>query len=212
MKTMILSVWKKTDKDRNCLIKIDDSVWGTLSEKALRTLFHYHVGSFDITETEALLLQEELLRTAWNNLLNWLGKQERSTFESSEYLKRQSFHPSIIESCITEAVSKHFIDNSRYCRLLIESLIIRNKSPRIIKAKLMEKRLPATLWEPLLSEMYKPQDKQTALREQAEIAYRRYRNLDKHACYEKCLTSLYRKGFDLDDASRIVADIVYQKQ
>jgi SOS response regulatory protein OraA/RecX len=209
---MILSVWKKSEKDRNCLLKIDDSVWGTLSEKALRTLFHYQVGSFDITESEAKFLQEELLRTAWNNLLGWLARQERSSFESTEYLKRLSFHPSIIERCLSEAVSKHFIDDKRYCRLLIESLIARNKSPREIKGKLIDKRLPALLWEPLLAEMYKPQDKKAALREQADLAYRRYRHLDKHACYEKCLTALYRKGFELDDAGSIVADIVYKQK
>jgi SOS response regulatory protein OraA/RecX len=148
---MILSIWKKTDTNRNCLIKINDSVWGSMGEKALRTLFHYHVGTFEITESEAKFLQEELLQTAWNNLLNWLVRQERSSFESSEYLKRQLFHSDIINKCLIEAGNKHFIDDSRYCRLLIESLITRQKSPRQIKGKLIEKRLPATLWEPLLT-------------------------------------------------------------
>jgi SOS response regulatory protein OraA/RecX len=209
---MILSIWKKTDTNRNCLIKINDSVWGSMGEKALRTLFHYHVGTFEITESEANFLQEELLQTAWNNLLNWLVRQERSSFESSEYLKRQLFHSDIINKCLIEAGNKHFIDDSRYCRLLIESLITRQKSPRQIKGKLIEKRLPATLWEPLLTELYKPQVKRTALREQAEKIYQRYRLLDKHTCYEKCLTALYRKGFDLDEASDVVAGIVYQKK
>jgi SOS response regulatory protein OraA/RecX len=60
--------------------------------------------------------------------------------------------------------------------------------------------------------LYKPQVKRTALREQAEKIYQRYRLLDKHTCYEKCLTALYRKGFDLDEASDVVAGIVYQKK
>jgi len=209
---MILSIWKTTETSRNCLIKIDNSVWGSLSEKALRTLFHYHVGSFDITDSEAKFLQEELLRTAWNNLLNWLARQEHSSNESKDYLKRQHFHASIIDRCLSEAIDKHFIDDARYCRLLIESLIIRNKSPRAIHSKLIEKRLPATLWEPLLGEIYKPQDKKAALMELAEKFYNKYRHLEKRSCYEKCLTALYRKGFELEDASDVVAGLVYRKQ
>jgi SOS response regulatory protein OraA/RecX len=209
---MNLAIWKKTDKDRNCLVKIADSVWGTLSEKVLRTLFHYHTGSFEITEAESKFLQEELLRTAWNNLLNWLSKQERSTFESREYLKKQQFHLTIIDQCLKEAVSKNFIDDERYCRLLIESFIARQKSPQQIKGKLIEKRMPTTLWEPLLAELYVPREEKAVLREQAEKAYLRYRALDPHTCYEKCLTALYRKGFDLDEARDIVAQIVYHRQ
>jgi SOS response regulatory protein OraA/RecX len=208
---MILTVWKKTEHDRNCLIKIDNSVWGTLSEKALRTLFHYHIGSFDITEAEAKFLQDELLRTAWNSLLNWLARQERSTFESREFLKKHQFHASIIDTCLQEAKEKNFIDDERYCRLLIESLLARQKSPQQIKTKLIEKRLPASMWEPILEELYKPEDKKSILQTQAEKVWLRYRHLDKKECYEKCLTALYRQGFDLDEAREVVAGLVWRQ-
>ncbi len=209
---MILSLWKKSDKDRNCLIKIDNSVWGSMGEKALRTLFHYHIGSQDISESEAKTLQDELLRTAWNKLLDWLAKQERSTSESRDYLKKHHFHPSIIEQCISEALKKGFIDDERYCRLLVESLVERQKSPMQIKSKLIEKHLPSGLWEPILSELYIPAEQKSILQTQAEKAYLRYCNLDKKECYEKCLTALYRKGFDLDDSREAVARLVYGRQ
>ncbi len=208
---MILTIWKKTEHDRNCLIKIDDSVWGSLSEKALRTLFHYHTGSFDITESEAAFLQDELLRASWGKLQDWLARQDHPAAECRLYLKRFSFHPSIIDKCIREGLERNFINDKRYCRLLIESLIQRQKSPQQIKTKLIEKKLPASLWEPLLQEIYQPADKQSALLEQAQKIYLRYKDLESRACYEKCLTSLYRKGFDLDDARDVVAGLVFRK-
>jgi SOS response regulatory protein OraA/RecX len=208
---MILTIWKKTDKSRNCLIKIDNSVWGSMGEKTLRTLFHYHLGSFDITESEAQFLQDELLRTAWNKLLDWLARQERSTTESRDFLKKHYFNSTIIEQCISEALKKDFIDDERYCRLLIESLLIRQKSLMQIKTKLIEKRLPSNLWEPVLAELCVPSEQKSILQTQAEKVYLRYYKLDKNICYEKCLTALYRKGFDLDDAREALARLVWNK-
>lgn len=208
---MILTIWKKTDKDRNCLIKIENSVWGMLSEKALRTLFHYKLGSLEITEAQAKFLQEELLKSAWNKLLDWLAHQERSEFESRDYLKKRYFHASIIEQCVSEAKKKKFLDDERYTRLLVESLITRQKSPIQIKTKLIEKRLPSTLWEPILSQMYAPEDKRNNLRFQAEKLVRKHAELDKSKCFEKCLTSLYRKGFEVDEARDVLAELIFNR-
>lgn len=209
---MNLAIWKKSEHDRNCLIKIDSSVWGSLSEKALRTLLHYQVGSYEITESEAKFLQDELLKNAWHKLLDWLARQERSSAEGRDYLNKHSFHPTIIEHCLQEAQSRNFINDERYTRLLIESLIARSKSPQQIKTKLIEKRLPAALWEPLMAELYQPAEQMSNLAAQAEKVYLRYRHLDRQACYEKCLTALYRKGFDLDDARATVAGLVYRNK
>lgn len=208
---MILTIWKKSDKDRNCLIKIENSVWGTLSEKVLRTFFHYHIGSVEITDSEAKFLREELQRTAWNKLLDWLARQEHSALESRVYLKKHQFHSSIIELCITEALKKNYIDDARYCRLLIESLLNRQKSPFQIKTKMIEKRLPANIWGPILEELSVPEEQKSILRTQAEKAYQRYHKLEKRECYDKCLTALYRKGFDMDDAREVLAAIIWQQ-
>ncbi len=208
---MKLTIWKKTEKDRDCLLKIDDSVWGALPEKALRTLFQFRTGSFDITEAQAGVLQDELTRVAWNRLLDWLARQERSTLESREYLKNRQFHSSIIGVCIDKAVSQNYINDKRYCRLLIESLLARRLSRFRIRGKLLEKRLPAPLWEQILDEIVPPAEEKSSLLAQAEKAYHRFRHLDKKACYEKCLAALYRKGFDLEEARETVAGLVYRR-
>jgi SOS response regulatory protein OraA/RecX len=209
---MILIIWKKSDTDRNCLIKFDNSVWGTIPEKALRTLFHYQVGSYDISDSEAQALQDELLHTAWNKLLDWLSRQERSSYECKAYFKKFQYHQSIADTCIKEALSKHYIDDERYCRLLIESLLARDKSLMQIKGKLIEKRLPTSLWEPILNELYQPETKKSIIQTQAEKAYQRFCTLDKNTCYEKCLTALYRKGFDLDDSRAALEKLFLHKR
>ena len=205
---MKLEIWKKTDKDRICLIKIDACVWGSLSEKVLRTLFHYLPGCFEISEAEASALKDELQRTAWNKLLDWLARQEHSRRESRDYLRKQQYYPDIIDNCVQTAEAKGYIDDARYCRLLIESLLSRQKSPFQIKSKLIEKRLPSSLWEPILKELTSPEDSRQILQTQAEKFYARYCRLDRKTCYEKCLTALYRKGFELDDARDILAKLI----
>lgn len=204
---MKLTIQKKPDQDRNCLIKLDDSVWGTLSERVLRTLFHYQTGVFEISDAEADAIRSELLNTARKKLLDWLARQERCSQESNTFLKKQQFHSSIVSTCLDEAKNRHYIDDARYCRILIESLVERKKSPLQIKSKLIEKRLPASLWEPLLTELYDNREQTANLKEQAEKAFKRYRNLEQRIAYQKCLTALYRLGFDIDDARGVLADL-----
>jgi len=208
---MILSIWKKSEKDRNCLIKIDDSVWGTMPEKVLRTLHYYQTGSRKVTESEADILLNELLRIAWNKLTEWLSRQEHSVQDSKDYLHKFNFHDSIIEKCITEALKKSYIDDKRYCELLIKSLIERKKSMMQIKSKLIEKHMPSSLWEPIIQTLDLADIEADNLREQAKKAYLRYRHLDKRECYEKCLTTLFRKGFDLDKSRDVLVRIVWKK-
>jgi SOS response regulatory protein OraA/RecX len=209
---MILQIRKKSDKDRLCQVIIDNSVWGTMSEKVLRTLFHYLPGEVDITDAEANLLSDELHKTAWNKLLDWLSKQEHSTSESKLYLKKHLFHKTIIEQCIADAKSRNYINDDRYCRLLIESLLIRKKSAFQIKGKLIEKRLPSALWEPILAELLNPHEQQDILVEQAQKVYLRYKHLDYRTCYTKCLSAMYRLGFDTDDAREAITDLLNHRQ
>lgn len=205
---MILQIRKISDKDRFCQVIIEHSVWGTMSEKLLRTLFHYLPGEMDITDNEANLLKEELNKIAWNKLLDWLAKQEHSFLESEQYLKKHLFHQSIIEQCLSLAKSKNFINDERYCRMLIESLLIRNKSLFQIKSKLIEKRLPQSLWEPLVAELCAKDGQKEILAVHAAKVYHRYKHLDKRTCYNKCLNALYRLGFDLDDIRDLISDLL----
>jgi SOS response regulatory protein OraA/RecX len=204
---MILKLWKKSEADRNSIVFIDNSVWGTISDSLLRTLyadFNYNNSTFEITEADAETIRAELQNYAWAKLVDWLARQEHSTTEVKEYLKRYKFHPSILEYCLSQALEMDYVNDERYCRLLIESLLARQKSPVQIKSKLIEKRLPSSLWKPILDELSSPEQATSILETQAEIITHRYASLERKARFEKCLTALYRKGFALDAARAVL--------
>ena len=204
---MILNYRKTSEHDRNCLIYLDNSVWGTLPVKVLQTLFLSPAETTELTDSEAETVKAELDKYACQKLTDWLAKQEHCSTEAEEYLQRFRFHPTIISRNIALALERNYINDKRYCRMLIESLLERRKSRQQIKGKLIEKRLPSSLWEPILSELADKQTVLSILTEQAEKVYLQYRHLDRHTCWEKCLTALYRKGFDLASAKEALKKI-----
>lgn len=204
---MTLTLWKKSKHDRSSIVSIEDSVWGTLPDSVLQTLFSgfsYTENSFEISVAEADRIRGELQNIAWNKLVDWLAQQEHSTVESKDYLKRHQFHSTIIGHCLSEALEKDYLNDERYCRLLIESLYMRQKSPVQIKSKLIEKRMPSSLWQPLLQELSSPEQADSILETQAQSIITRYASLEGRARFEKCLTALYRKGFDLETTKEVL--------
>jgi SOS response regulatory protein OraA/RecX len=220
---MILTFRKRSETDRNSLIEIDDSVWGEMPDKALRTLLADCglavtllplVGSqsLRITEQEYEKIGSGIRDFAWQKLLNWLAMQEHSVSECRAYLHRYSIHSTVMASCLEEAIGRNYIDDQRYCRLLIQSLIDRQKSPLQIKAKLIEKRLPSALWQPILTELTTPESKAEILQVQAEKIYRRFCHLERQICKKKCINALYTKGFNLSDARYAIEQLMADNQ
>jgi len=208
---MKLTLFRKTERAKECLIYLEHSVWGCLPCQRLQALFSFSSEVTDLSAAEAESLKTELLNTARRKLWHWLARQEHCCHEAELYLKRWRFHPSLIFTCLQEAQDKGFLDDARYCRLLIESLLERQKSPVQIKAKLYEKHLPSGLWEPILAELVQDHPIHDILQAQAEKVYARYAHLDRRTAREKCLTALYRKGFDLEEAEAVIRALLDSK-
>jgi len=131
--------------------------------------------------------------------LDYLAKAEHSEFQCRNLLKRRQFDPGIIDSCVSRCREQKFLDDARFSEVLISSYINRRASKRAIIAKLRGQRIPASVWEPLLDELYPREDLKDNLEELLRKYCASHGKLEPRKLRERAFNYLYRKGFDLED-------------
>lgn len=195
---MHLKLTKTSERDRNTIIILNQITRGILPDRILLPLFPIPFDA-EISEIEADELLALLQSQARQQLLKYLAEREHSSIECRSYLQRKHYPKPLIESLLEEFGEKRYFDDARYVKIMINSLLERGKSKRAIAAKLKESRLPATLWEQALNELYDPGQSLENLKELMLKLRISYRELPSAKQKEKIFASLYRKGFDLDD-------------
>ena len=195
---MKLKIQKKIERERNSQVLLNDICWGVLPD---RTLLPFYTIPFtgEISDLQAEELISVITGYARELLFKYLAASEHSRSQCQDYLNRKKLHASIISALLAEFVDKKYIDDQRYVSLLISSLIERGKSKNGIISKLRELRLPSELWEAPLNELFDPEASRDNLHELVLKLRLRYADLPKAKQREKIVSSLYRKGFDLDD-------------
>ncbi len=184
---MLLKIKKRFERDRSSQILIDNVSWGVLSDRTLLPLYPVPFEGEIATDAfnELCGIIEKHSR---EQLLKYLAEGEHSSSQCRDFLKRKHVHPSFIK----------YIDDARFVRILISSLVERGKSRTYIVHKLRELSLPSTLWEEVLAELYNPADSLEALKEMVIKLRLQHRELPLSKQKEKVFTSLFRKGFDMD--------------
>jgi SOS response regulatory protein OraA/RecX len=194
---MLLKIKKRFERDRSSQILIDNVSWGVLSDRTLLPLyplpFEGEIATDAFNELCALLEKQSR-----EQLLKYLADSEHSSSQCRDYLKRKQVHPSIISRIVSDYLERKYIDDARFVRILITSLIERGKSRNHIIHKLRELSLPAELWEDVLSELYNPESSLETLKELVLKLRLQHRELPVAKQKEKVFASLFRKGFDLD--------------
>jgi regulatory protein len=179
-------------------VELDDVCRGTLPLKVLLPLYPEDFCG-EITSGEAGELLKLLEKQACTLLLDYLAKAEHSEFQCRNLLKRRQFSPQIIDCCISRCKEQKYLDDARFAEVLIASYITRRASRRAIIAKLREQRVPTSIWEPLINELYQKNDQKQNLGELMQKYCARHGSLETHKLKEKVFAYLYRKGFELED-------------
>lgn len=195
---MLLTIQKKSEKERNSRVNLDNICWGILPDRILLPLFPIPFYS-EISDDKAEELIALIAAYARDQLFKYLGVAEHNSHQCRDLLSRKKIHPSLIDALIAEFIDKKYIDDARFVNILIESLLERGKSKNYIKGKLRELNMPAELWENALNEAYNPETTLDNLKEMILKLRLSYRDLPPAKQKEKIINSLYRKGFDLDD-------------
>jgi regulatory protein len=196
---MKLNYRKKNE--RRAYLSLNDEIWGVLS---LRTLHRFAPPDQDLelSDQAAQDLISELEQRAWWQITDYLAKAEHSEHQCRNFLSRKDYHPSIIDKCITLCKEKGYLDDARFAEILIRSLFERGKSKRAIITKLYQERIPAAVYEPLISQLQDPALNQAQLIEQIHKLRYRHREEQPYKAKEKIFASLFRKGFGLDEITQ----------
>ncbi len=195
---MKLQLTKSFERDRNSLITLDNVERGILADRILLGFFPPNFCG-EISESQAQELLCLLEKQAREQLLRYLAEREHSSHQCRDFLRRKHYPLELIDRLLSEFGDQHYLDDARYARLLITSLSERGKSKRAIITKLRESRLPASLWEDELNELFDPAQSLENLKEQVLKLRLRYAGLPKEKQKQKVFASLFRKGYDLDD-------------
>lgn len=179
-------------------IELDDVCRGTLPLKVLLPLYPADFCG-EVSKEEAGEVLKLLEKQACSLLLDYLAKAEHSEFQCRNLLKRRQFDPRIIDNCVSFCQEQNYLDDARFSEVLISSYINRRASKRAIITKLRGQRIPASVWEPLLDELYPKEDLKNNLGELLQKYCVTHSKLEPHKLRKKAFNYLYRKGFDLED-------------
>ncbi|MDD4308744.1 MAG: regulatory protein RecX [Candidatus Cloacimonetes bacterium] len=152
----------------------------------------------EIDDSKVAELKALLETQACNQLLKYLSDREHCTSQCQDFLKRKHYHPILINQIISEYQKLKYLDDSRFVKILISSLIERRKSKTHIITKLHELHLPSALWRETLNDMYIPDNSLEYVKESILKLKIRYHELPEYKQKEKIFASLMRKGFDLE--------------
>ena len=194
---MTLRTILKTEKSREVTLYLDDRCVGTLPVKVL-PLFVRPGEEQEIAPEEAEQLWPLLKSQARSLLLDYLAKAEHSEHQSREHLKKRGFDATIIDELIDYCKQKRFIDDARYSEIYIRSWLKRGIGLKLLRNKLREQRLAQSIWEPLLEDMYEPEDGFETLKTQMQKYISRQKEMPHHKLKDKTFGYFVNKGYDLD--------------
>ncbi|PKN78075.1 MAG: hypothetical protein CVU48_09495 [Candidatus Cloacimonetes bacterium HGW-Cloacimonetes-1] len=194
---MLLTIRTDRPQDRKAKISIDNTLWGTLPNGVLLSLYPIP-SEQEIDAAEFERLKRLLTERAYSLLLDYLAKQERSTWQCRQNLHKHGFHSGIIAECITTATEARYLDDERFAELLARSLAERRKSRVYAVNKFYEHKIPPATYEPFLGQYFRPQEQREWLLPQIEKLQNRYQALSPYEARTKIIASLYRKGYSLE--------------
>lgn len=198
---ILLKIVPKSKK--TYLIEFDDQIRGILSFRSLRTLHLSEQEGLEINHNLAEVIEQEITSSSWLKFLNWLAFQERSINQSRQYLLHLPLAADIVESLIDKARKYNYLNDERFARLLIESLIEKRKSLVEIKSKLYENQITTQLIDSLLHEIYDQESQNEVLENLVEQLYFRWKLPDQKKRERKVCEYLARRGFDYHEAKNI---------
>ncbi|MBM4404273.1 MAG: RecX family transcriptional regulator [Candidatus Cloacimonetes bacterium] len=201
---MTLKIRKRSDRDNNLVISLDNKVWAVLHARTIQTLYRLEDMPPAGLEKELDDRQREeligfLTQLSHSLLLDHLATAERCESQARNYLRRYHFHASLIETAIETSKARNYLNDARFSSILIETLIQRRKSRIQIVAKLIQLQISPEIWEPILDGLYLPSEQAAIITGEVAKLLLRYGSLPPAKAREKIIRSLFRKGFALDN-------------
>jgi regulatory protein len=180
----------------SAIVEIDENIRGVLSNKALRSFSLAPQQETEIDPQLAEAIDIEISNAAWQKFLNWIAFQERAISQSRQYLLHLPLAPELAEPLVTKACQYNYLNDDRFTKLLIESLIDRSKSLPEIRNKLYEKKISPELILKYLTKLYDQDTQNQVIEKLVDQLFYRWLKLEPAKRKSKVCEYLTRRGFN----------------
>lgn len=136
-------------------------------------------------------------------VLKRLSQRSYSSFELRKQLEDRLVSQQTIEKVIADCVHLGYLDDQAWLEQFVRSQMLRKTGPKMIEAKLYQKKVPKSFYEPVLSKLATNNEQKDAVQ---RLMRTRFRNKDLKDFKErqKVFGALVRKGYSFE----IVKDVI----
>ena len=195
---MRVKVTKRNPKGTLFLISEGEKPLGVLPKKMFCGL-SLGEGENDIDLKGYQSIVESIIKHAFTRLLSYLGRAEHSNLQCTYFLRKIPLCAELIPQVLEKAVSRDFVNDSRFARMIVQKDILRNKSKGYIINSLVSKGISKSDYEPALQKCYTAKRFEIA-KTNLQKAKRKFANVkNKFQKDRKILEFMKRRGFSYGD-------------
>lgn len=207
---MIVKARQRKGTSSLFIVSCKDRDWGTLSRVDLKPFLPDLPGETELDDHSWEDLRTRLEKSAWQRLIGYLARQERSTAECRRYLSRYRYQKKMVEGLIDRAEKAGYLSDERYAGLLVESMANRGRSRMEAMQRLSMGGIHPELAEKALNQSYSREAEKGIIERQVEKAWNRHKRETGRKRVEKTLSALCRMGFPYDEV-REMLDRIQEK-
>lgn len=130
----------------------------------------------------------------------YCARAEHCCSEVSDKLKRSGVSDEAIERILDTLQQEKYIDEERYCRAFIRDKYRFAKWGRVKIAQMLKtKKIPRSLYFPLMDEIIDPEEYRSVLRTLLVVQRRSIRACDQRELYNKLIRFAIGRGFEIEE-------------
>lgn len=153
----------------------------------------------------------ENINKAYGDALNYLSYELRTKKEMRDYLYKKEYSSPVVFSVMERLEKLNYMDDEAYATSFINTqLNTTANGPKIIKQKMIQKGVPASIIEDKLSEI----DPDKLLENATVFAGKQVRK-QRHKSFQQMMTKLkqglYQKGYSGDVVSQAIEDLELER-
>ena len=192
------------DQERGVLhLSVDDEFYREIHTSVFgkRPKFSFHES--DLSEQFA---QKEFERSRFF-VMKKLSQRSYSSFELHAQLKERLVSQVTIDRVIEECAHLGYVDDKAWLEQFIQMQLLRKSGPKMIEAKLYQKGVPKSFYEPVLVNLATHKDQKEAIERLIQTRFRS-KNLSDFKERQKVFGALVRKGFDFEVVKEAIKDTI----
>jgi regulatory protein len=194
-------------------ITFDDRTAATVSIDAVDKL-RLGVGGLVDERVAREIAREEAIVNVYDRALNILALRGRSSQELRRRLVQKGEEPAIVDVALERLLQAGFLDDASFARQFARTKALgAGLSRRRLKQELARKGIPAPMSEEAIADVYVEEqiDETAAIERVARKKLKSLAKLDEATQRRRLFAHLARRGYDMDDISRVSRQLLPER-